>query len=391
MASQLTSRASRWWPRTVGRLATALPPGRIDWTLLAAVAALSGIGMLLVYAATYTPGDAQGAWSFLERHALHLVCGAVACVVAAAVDYRIPRAYAPVVFLAAVVGLALVLTPLGEVINGSRSWIVVAGVQMQPAELAKIALVIATAMLLGEPRDGETAPTSRDVLFSLAALAVPMGLVLAQPDIGTAMILGAIYLGMLTMSGAPIRWIVGLLSCGALSVAAVWWFGLLESYQVARFTSFMDPQADPRGTGYNATQAMISVGSGGLNGTGYLQGEQTSGRFVPEQHTDFIFTVVGEEFGFIGSASVIVLFALVVWRVLRTAANCQQPYARLVCVGIGAWLFTQVFVNVGMTLGIMPITGLPLPFVSYGGTATVSQLLAVGLVLGINARHRGFE
>ncbi|MFC3999207.1 rod shape-determining protein RodA [Nocardiopsis sediminis] len=369
---------------------TAAFPRRLDRTLVTCVAALSVTGLVLVWAATSGSGDPAEATGFLERQVAHLIIGATVCLGVASVDYRLPRAYAPVLFVLAAVGLAMVLTPLGAVINGSRSWVVIGGFQVQPGEVAKLALILGVAMLLGEPRDGEFRPTGRDVLFSLAVLAVPLGLIMAQPDLGTGMVLGSVYLAMLALSGAPARWIGGLMACGVAGVVAVWWFGLLKEYQLARFTSFIDPAADPQGTGYNANQAQIAVGSGGLSGSGLFQGEHTSGKFVPEQHTDFIFTVAGEELGFIGGTAILVLLGLVVWRVLRVAIGCEDPYGRLVCVGVATWMCFQTFINIGMTLGIMPITGLPLPFVSYGGTATIANLTAIGLVLGINARERGY-
>nr|WP_285759563.1 rod shape-determining protein RodA [Nocardiopsis ansamitocini] len=366
-------------------------PRRLDWVLLSAVLALGVIGTLLVWASTMVSGQAGGLTDFAQRHVAHFAVGLLICLVVASVDYRAPHAYAPVIFVVAAIGLALVLTPLGQVINGSRSWIVIGGFQAQPGEIAKIALILGTAMLLGEPRDGEHAPTGRDVVFSLVALAVPMGLILAQPDLGTAMVLGAIYLGILMLSGAPLRWVLVMLLSGLLAIFAVWWFGLLKDYQLARFATFIDPTADPQGAGYNANQAIIAIGSGGFNGTGLFNGDQTSGKFVPEQHTDFIFTVAGEELGFVGGLTIILLLGVVVWRVLRIAAGCEQPYARLVCVGVAAWVAFQCFTNIGMNLGIMPITGLPLPFVSYGGTAAIAGLAAIGLVLAIHARDRGFE
>ncbi|MBV2363495.1 rod shape-determining protein RodA [Streptomonospora nanhaiensis] len=371
-----------------GRLFASTLPHRMDWPLISAVAALSLLGVLLVASATYDPADPGTALGHAERQILHLGVGAAAFVVAAAVDYRVSRAYAPFLYAAAVLGLVLVLTPLGETINGSRSWLVIGGLQMQPGEIAKIGLILAVAMLLGEPRDGEFAPTSRDVLVSLVVLAVPLGLILAQPDLGTGLVLMATYLGMLALSGAPVLWVAGLVGAGLASAFGVVWFGLLEEYQLQRFTTFIDPGADPRGAGYNANQSMIAVGSGGLNGTGLFQGEHTRGRFVPEQHTDFIFTVAGEELGFFGGVLIIGLLAFVLWRVLRIAALCEQPYARMVCLGAAAWLCFQSFINIGMTLGISPITGVPLPFVSYGGTATIAHLAILGLVLNIYARDR---
>ncbi|GAB3214165.1 rod shape determining protein RodA [Marinactinospora thermotolerans DSM 45154] len=381
--------SQRSWSTRAGRLLAARPR-RIDWPLLSCVLVLCAVGALLVWASTASDGDPLESTQYLRRYLVHVAIGLVACLLVASVDYRVPRAYAPIVYLVGVVGLALVLTPLGEVINGSRSWIVIGGMQAQPGEVAKIGLILGVAMLLGEPRDGEHAPMTRDVLFSLVALAVPLGLILAQPDLGTAMVLCSIYLGMLTLSGAPIRWVIGLICCGVVGALSVWWFGLLQDYQLARFATFVDPTADPRGAGYNANQALIAIGSGGFIGTGLFDGEQTRGNFVPEQHTDFIFTVAGEQLGFLGSSLIIGLFAFIIWRTLQIARECDHPYGRLVCVGVAVWMTFQCFINIGMTLGIMPITGLPLPFVSYGGTAAVANLTAVGLVLGIYARDRGF-
>ncbi|MBB4933204.1 rod shape determining protein RodA [Lipingzhangella halophila] len=379
------------WRGYAERVLAAGARRRVDWLLVVPVVLLSALGTLLVWTSTHTAGAPDVATGYVQRHLIHLGVAVLCGLLVASVDYRTPRAYAPIVYLLSLAGLVLVFTPLGEVINGSRGWLVVGGLQAQPSEFVKVALILAVAMLLGEPRDGERAPTTRDVLFSLVALAGPMAMVLLQPDLGTGLVLGAIFLAMLSMSGAPVRWIVGMLGCGLAAVLCVWWFDLLEPYQLARVTTLFDPTADPQGRGYNANQALIAVGSGGFEGTGLFQGEQTSGRFVPEQHTDFIFTVAAEELGFVGGVAIVALLTLVIWRVLHVATGCEQPYARLVCVGVAAWLGFQAFINIGMTLGVAPITGLPLPFLSYGGTATIATLMAIGLVLAIHARDRGFE
>ncbi|GAA1099903.1 rod shape-determining protein RodA [Nocardiopsis metallicus] len=381
--------------RDFGRTLSAAAGGarRLDWVLVGAVLALGGIGSLLVWSATL-PGDGSNpleSTDQLVRHLAHLGVALVACLLVASMDYRTVRAYVPIVYLLTIVGLILVITPLGAVINGSRGWIVVGGFQFQPSELAKVGLVLALATLLGEPRDGETRPMTRDVLFALLVMVVPLVLVVFQPDLGTSLVLVAIFLGVLALSRAPVIWVASMLASGAVAVFAVLWFDLLEPYQVQRIATLMDPAADPQGAGYNSAQALIAVGSGGFDGTGLFQGEQTHGRFVPEQHTDFIFTVAGEELGFVGAAAIIILFVVVLWRILRIAQGCDLPYPRLLCVGTAAWFGFQGFVNIGMGLGLLPVTGLPLPFVSYGGTAILANMLAVGLVLGVNSRDRGFE
>ncbi|WP_017612484.1 rod shape-determining protein RodA [Nocardiopsis salina] len=366
---------------------------RLDWILICAVLGLCVMGALLVWAATLPGdgGDPMESTEHLTRHLAHMGVALVVGLAVASIDYRTVRAYAPLVYLFTLVGLVLVLTPLGAVINGSRGWIVVAGLQYQPSELMKVGLIMVLATLLAEPRDGETRPMSRDVLFCLLVLVAPLALVALQPDLGTALVLGAIFLGMLVLSGASVIWVTGMVACGALAVAAVWVFDLLEPYQMQRVATLMDPAADPQGAGYNSAQALIAVGSGGFEGTGLFQGEQTHGRFVPEQHTDFVFTVAGEELGFLGAVAVIALIATVLWRILRIARACDLPYPRMVCIGVATWFGFQSFVNIGMCLGVMPVTGIPLPFVSYGGTAILANMLALGLVLGVNSRDRGFE
>lgn len=366
---------------------------RLDWILVLAVLALGMLGALLVWAATLPGdgGDPLDSTHHLTRHLVHLVTGFVVCLVVASVDYRTIRAYAPLIYLFTLVSLVLVLTPLGAVVNGSRGWLVVGGFQFQPSELMKVGLVMVLATLLGEPKDGETKPMTRDVLFCLLVLVTPLMLVVLQPDLGTALVLGAIFLGVLTLSGAPVMWVMGMLACGAVVALCVWWFELLEPYQMQRVATLMSPAADPQGAGYNSAQALIAVGSGGFDGTGLFQGEQTHGRFVPEQHTDFIFTVAGEELGFVGAMAIIALMALILWRVLRIGLKCDLPYPRLICVGVATWFGFQSFINIGMCLGLMPVTGIPLPFVSYGGTALLANMFALGLVLGVHARNRGFE
>lgn len=366
---------------------------RLDWLLISAVVGLCVMGALLVWAATLPGdgGDPMESTEHLTRHVAHLSLALVAGLVVASVDYRTVRAYAPLVYVLTLAGLVLVLTPLGAVVNGSRGWLVVAGFQFQPSELMKVGIIMVLATLLAEPRDDETRPMSRDVFFCLLVVTAPLALVALQPDLGTALVLVAIFFGMLILSGASLIWVAGMIACGALAVASVWIFELLEPYQMQRLATLVDPAADPQGAGYNSAQALIAVGSGGFDGTGLFQGEQTHGRFVPEQHTDFIFTVAGEELGFLGAFAIIALMATILWRILRIARACDLPYPRLVCIGVATWFGFQSFVNIGMCLGMMPVTGIPLPFVSYGGTAVMSNMMALGLVLGINSRDRGFD
>jgi rod shape determining protein RodA len=273
-------------------------------------------------------------------------------------------------------------------INGSHSWIVLpAGFSVQPSELAKVALVVGMAMLLSEKRDAEDVPRNTDVVLVLVFSAVPLGLVMLQPDLGTALVISALVLGVIAVSGAPIRWVLGLLLGAVLTAFVAIQVGFLKDYQLERFTSFLDPAADPKGAGYNVRQAQIAIGSGGIHGQGLLEGAQTQGQFVPEQQTDFIFTVAGEELGFVGAVGLVLLLGIVLWRATRIAVRADDLYGRLVATGVVCWFTFQAFENIGMTLGIMPVTGVPLPFVSYGGSSMFANLVAIGLLQNVHLRR----
>jgi rod shape determining protein RodA len=369
------------------------PLHRLDWVLLSAVLMLTVVGTLLVWSATRpallnTGRDPQ---IFVKKHLLTVAIGLGLAALVAAPDYRLVRAYAPFLYGLSCVGLMLVLTPLGSTIKGHHSWIELGGgFQLQPSEFAKVGLVLVLAVLLGEPRDAQTAPDTRDIIASLFLAGLLAGLIMMQPDLGTTMVLSIVVLAMVAVSGARKRWLVAMVSTGVGGAIAAWQFHLLKPYQINRFIAFADPAADPRGAGYNAAQARIAVGSGGLAGQGLFRGQQTGGHFVPEQHTDFIFTVAGEELGFLGSALIVLLVGVVLWRGLRIAALCPNGFGMLVAAGVVSWLAFQTFENIGMTIGIMPITGVPLPYVSYGGSATLANMIALGLLQAVHLRQHPF-
>ncbi|MEV5749916.1 rod shape-determining protein RodA [Actinoallomurus sp. NPDC052308] len=370
------------------------PLRRLDWVLLSAVVMLTLIGTLLVWSATRPAllNTGQDPQVFLKKHLLTVAIGLGLAALVTALDYRLVRAYASIVYGASCVGLILVLTPLGSTIKGHHSWIELGGgFQLQPAEFAKVGLVVVLAVLLGEPRDAQTAPDTRDIVAALVLAGVVAGLIMMQPDLGTTMVLSVVVLAMVAISGAPKRWLVAMVTGGVGGGIAAWQFHLLKQYQINRFIAFADPAADPRGAGYNAAQARIAVGSGGLAGQGLFRGQQTGGHFVPEQHTDFIFTVAGEELGFLGSALIVVLVGVVLWRGLRIAAQCPNGFGMLVATGVVSWLAFQTFENIGMTIGIMPITGVPLPYISYGGSATLANMIALGLLEAVYVRQHPFS
>ncbi|MDT3445991.1 MULTISPECIES: rod shape-determining protein RodA [unclassified Pseudofrankia] len=372
------------------------PLRRLDWVLMGAVLALSVLGALLVWSATRQRLADAGADpnDFLKRHLLNLAIGLVLATGAMLLDYRLLRAYAPFVYLGSLVGLVAVLL-VGSTINGAHSWIVLpAGFQLQPSEFAKVALIVGVAMILGEKRDSRegvrsTRPGDVDVIVVLTLTLVPIGLIMLQPDFGTVMVLVFVILGMLAVSGAPRRWVLGLLLGGVLFGAAILQFHLLKPYQEARLTSFVSADAASNSTtGYNVDQAKTAIANGGIFGRGLLHGQQTQGQFVPEQQTDFVFTVAGEELGFVGAGGVLAALGVVLWRALSIAKDSDDSFGALVGTGVVCWFAFQAFVNVGMTLGIMPVTGLPLPFVSYGGSAMFANMLAVGLLQNVRLRSR---
>ena len=363
-------------------------PG-LDWVLMAAVAGLLVLGTLLVWSATSTRVDLTGGDSaaYLRKQLVNIAIGVVLLVMVLATDHRWVRILAPVVYLGSVVGLVLVLTN-GVTINGSRSWIQLGGLSIQPAEFAKLAVVIGMALVVAERSEGRRRRSVDwvDVVLMLLIAGVPAVLILLQPDLGTMLVLSATVFGVLAASGAPRRWLALLAGAGITTAVLAVSLGMLEDYQVDRFLAFTNPDLDPRGAGYNTEQARIAVGNGGLFGQGLFDGSQTRSGFVPEQHTDFVFTVAGEELGLLGAGLLIALLAVVIWRALVIASRAEDVFGRIAAAGIACWLGFQAFQNIGMCLGIMPVTGVPLPLVSYGGSSMFAVLLAVGLLQNIHLR-----
>jgi rod shape determining protein RodA len=366
------------------------PLRHLDWILLAAVLALSLIGTLLVWAAT-EPGLAKAGEdtrTYLMKQLLNIALGLAFMMAVAVLDYRRLRLYAPVLYGLSCLGLLIVLTPLGSIVNGAYSWISLpGGFQIEPSEYAKLSIILMTAMLLGELRQGEKRPRLRAAGYALGFAAVPIVLVEAEPDLGVVILMLALIVGLIALSGVRLHWLVAGLGAAVLAVVAVINLHLIRAYQLDRLTAFLHPSADPQGTGYSAAQAKIAIGDGGWLGQGLFHGQLVAGNFVPEQHTDFIFAVAGEELGFAGCVVIIALLGLVLLRALRIAARADDQFGMLLAAGVAIWFGVQSFVNIGMTMGIMPVTGLPLPFVSYGGSALFADLIAVGALQAVY-RHR---
>ncbi len=363
-----------------------------DRVLNISVLLLLLMGIILVYAATrdWFASNGLDPEYYLKRQLINVIIGIALAYGTTLIDYRLLRAYTPVVWGLGVLGLIVVLIPgLGSTVNGARSWISFpGGFQIQPAELAKISIIIGMALILSERIANNDAPTDKQVMQSLGVAAVPVFLIVLQPDLGTVLIISACVITMIAVSGAGLRWVLGLIVVGLTGAYLAVASGEVSEYQLNRLRSFVDPNADPQASGYQLRQARITIGSGGLIGKGLFDGPQTNGRFVPEQQTDFIFTVAGEELGFLGAGLILALYFVILMRAFSIARRTNDLFGRMVCVGVIAWFSFQIFENIGMTMGLMPMTGVPLPFLSYGGSSMFANLIGVGLLQNVYQRTR---
>ncbi len=364
---------------------------QMDWVLVVVVGGLSAIGTLLVWSATQPSllAAGQDPRTYLKKQLLWVVIGLILMFAVSFADSRQLRSWAPLAYGATLLGLLAVLTPLGSDINGAHAWISLpGGFQVEPSEFAKVALILIVATVFSRARGAR--PGLRSVLLALAVAAPLMVLVVIEPALGVAMVLVVVTATMIVLSGTRLRIIAALAATVGAAVALAGGLHLLKSYQLTRFTSFLHPSADLAGAGYNAAQAKIAVGSGGMFGEGLFHGQLVAGNFVPSQQTDFIFTVAGEELGFVGTITIVVLLGIVIARALRIAARADDLFGVLIASGVAIWFAFQSFVNIGMTIGIMPITGLPLPFVSYGGSAVFADMIAIGMLQSVRRHHSVF-
>jgi rod shape determining protein RodA len=361
----------------------------IDVVLLVLPLAISALGLLMIYESSRHRLGRQGITQlyYVQRQGLAIVIGLFAMVAILLVDYRRIRDVWALLYLATLPLLAGVLV-LGSSRKGAQAWFALGPFQFQPSEIAKITVIIAIAGYCHQHR-GDLDAWRVGVVIGLAGLV--MAIVYAQNDLGTMLVIMVCAAAMLVVAGLKPVHIVVLLFLGATLVGAAVATGTVETYQFDRLTNFANQsstdEATSKGSAYNLQQSKIAIASGGLSGSGFGEGIQTKNGFVPEQHTDFIFTAVGEELGFFGGATLIALYGLLVWRIWRTALLSSDFFGTLVCIGVLAMFAVQVFENIGMTMGIMPITGIPLPFMSYGGSAIIASFIAVGLVLNIHMRR----
>jgi len=357
---------------------------QFDFTLLLITLAIIGFGCAMIYSASR--GGRAGV-GYVERQILWAALGVVGAMVVASVDHSIYHRYAGRIYGLTITMLIAVFV-LGHSSKGAQRWIGFGPIAIQPSEFAKIAVIICLAIFLVDRQRGIR--TLGTFLHSLFYVSIPTLLIFKQPDLGTSLVLMSIWLAMNFVLGADLRSIALFVGVGAALGLIVWFTpGLLKDYQKARLVTFVNPSADPLGSGYHVTQSRIAIGSGRLSGKGFLKGTQRELNFIPEQHTDFIFTVVGEELGFVGAGALVLLYFGLLWRALNIMSAAEDSTGRAIAGGIVGMFLFHIFVNMGMTLGIMPVTGVPLPFFSYGGSSLMANMLAVGLLEGVSMRrHR---
>jgi rod shape determining protein RodA len=365
----------------------------LDLVTIGAVAGLIALGLLSIFTATIDPEEGtllgfQASSALFNRQLVFLVIGAAAMVAAVFFDYRHFKVYAVVMYLVTVFLLLVVLSPLGDTTRGSQRWISLGLFKLQPAELAKPVLVSALAAYIADRRGYLGFPE----VFRCLLITAPMAFaVFVQPDFGTMLVLIWILLSMLIIGGADWRSLLILIIVGIVGVVGLFQLGVVRDYQARRFEAFINPGEDPFGEGYNYLSTRLAVGNGGLFGTGLFSKQDpvnlTANDFVREQPTDFVFTAVAEQMGFVGGATLLLLFAVLFVRGLRAGAMGRDAFGTLLATGIVSYMAFQVFVNIGMTLGLVPITGIPLPFVSYGGSSLVVSMLGIGLLLSVRMRR----
>jgi rod shape determining protein RodA len=366
-----------------------------DYSLALTAILISLIGVAMNYSATWRILEFNGSdgATYAKRQALFVMAGAVAMILSAAFSYRSLRSLANSAYLLSLAALIGVLF-VGVERNGARAWFEVPGLpfQLQPSEFAKLTVILALAAFVATHESYLRLST---LVNAFLLIAVPLGLIYRQPDLGTMLVFVSIGMGMLLISGAQVKHIVITSLLGIIAIFLLLnldAFGgpsLLRQTQENRLTAFLDPAYDPQGASYNLRQSEIAIGAGGVKGQGWLKGSQTNLNLVPEQKTDFIFTALGEEFGFLGCSILLLLYAYLLARIWWIARMSSDLFGSFICVGVLSMFAFQIFQNVGMTMGIMPITGIPLPFMSHGGSSTVMAFLSIGLVVNVGARRYG--
>jgi rod shape determining protein RodA len=359
---------------------------RPDLMLVIPYLLLTALGLVMIYTASAPRLEEAGVSPTreLEQQAAFVLIGFASFAIVSVINLSVVRPWVPTLYLGSVVTLILVLSPLGSAVKGAQRWIQLGPVRFQPSEIAKLAVILGLAMLLS----AAVRPMKWDrVARAVMIVVVPAVLIFLQPDLGTMLTFGFIAGVMIFVAGATWRQMAALIVAGLVTTVAVFQAGVIKTYQITRLTAFLDETSDVLNTQYNQFQSQIAIGTGGLFGKGLFNGTQTNLRFVPEQSSDFIFTAVGEQLGFVGSLFVLVMFGLIIWRILVAAANARDRFGQLAATGVAALVAFHVFVNIGMTIRVMPVTGLPLPFMSSGGTVFVVMSVALGMAHSVWMRR----
>ena len=386
--------ATRPAPGAVSRRQKPVLWQHLDPILLVATFLIGAFGCLMVYTATRDELQAAGLSPeyYLKKQAAFMVAGVVVMLAVAAIDYRRYRDWAAVIYGLSILMLLAVYV-VGHKSKGAQAWFQLGSYQLEPSEFVKVGLIVALAAYCAKAKGRLRA---RDLGVVLVLSAIPFALIYKQPDLGTALVLAAVLVAVLLIGGASVRHLAILAVVAVVLGVGVVHFGVLKSYQQARLTSFVNSPDEPNAAllrsaaganEYNLAESKITIGDGGFTGKGIGKGSQTNLSYVPEQRTDFIFTAVGEQVGLVGSGLLLLLFAIVIWRTWRAATLARDLVGTLICVGVLAMLIFQVFENVGMTMGIMPVAGIPLPLLSYGGSAVIATFAGIGLVLNVRMRR----
>ncbi len=356
---------------------------RMDFTLIAATAAIIVMSLVIIGSATHinTPSDER--YWFVQRQGLFAILNGALAVFLMNFDYKMLQRYGNRLYVFNIIMLLAVMF-LGHSALGAQRWIQLGPITLQPSEFSKIIMIVSLAAML-EDKIGKL-NNLHDLLPVAAYVGLPFLLVMKQPDLGTSLVFMAIFLGMIFASGVNLRLLGSIFAAGIACMPILWHF--LKDYQKMRIMVFMDPNVDPLGSGYHIIQSKIAIGSGMLFGKGLFGGTQSQLNFLPENHTDFIFAVVGEELGFIGAAFLLVLYLIVLWRGVKIARDASDTFGMLLAVGITSMLAFHVLVNVGMTTGIMPVTGIPLPLMSYGVSSLTTNIMSIAILLNIHMRKQ---
>ena len=356
---------------------------RIDFTLLFASLAIVIYSLIIISSATHINNPSEERFWFVQRQGIFAIVNIIIAIIFMNFDYRGLKSYGKFLYVINIIMLLAVMF-FGHAALGAQRWIQIGPVSLQPSEFSKLIMIICMASVL-EEKVGEL-NSLRDLLPIAVYVGIPFILVLKQPDLGTSLVFMAIFFGMIIICGIPWRILFGLMVAGIACMPIIWQF--LKDYQKMRIMVFLDPNVDPLGSGYHIIQSKIAIGSGMLFGKGLFEGTQSQLNFLPENHTDFIFAVVGEELGFVGAVILLLLYLIVLWRGLQIAKDAYDVFGRLLAVGITSMLAFHVLVNVGMTTGIMPVTGIPLPLMSYGISSLTTNILSIAILMNIHLRKQ---